>query len=95
MDALAAARAAVDLAPDDPDSLAILADALVANGYADEAIPIIEQAIGADASPPDRYREIAGLSYLVAGQPAQAVWRSSSGRSCCHSESESNSASSA
>lgn len=73
VDALAAARAAVDLAPDDPDSLAMLANALLANGYGDEAIPIIEQAIGAVASPPDRYREIAGLSYLVAGEPAKAV----------------------
>lgn len=73
LDALAAARAALDLAPHDPDSLAILADALVRNGYADEAVPIIEQAIEAVASPPDRYREIAGLSYLVAGEPAKAV----------------------
>jgi DNA-binding winged helix-turn-helix (wHTH) protein len=73
VDALAAARAALDLAPDDPDSLAILADALVRNGYADEAVPIIEQALGAVASPPDRYREIAGLSYLVSGEPAKAV----------------------
>ncbi len=73
VDALAAARAAVDLAPDDPDSLAILADALSANGHAHEAIPIIEEAIGAVSSPPDRYREIAGLTYLVAGESAKAV----------------------
>lgn len=73
VDALAAAQAAADLAPGDPDSLAILAEALVANGYAEEAIPVIEQAIGAVASPPDQYREIAGLSYLAAGQPAKAV----------------------
>jgi DNA-binding winged helix-turn-helix (wHTH) protein len=73
VDALAAARAAADLAPDDPDSLAILADALSANGHAHEAIPIIEEAIGAVSLPPDRYREIAGLTYLVAGESAKAV----------------------
>ncbi len=73
VDALAAAQAAADLAPGDPDSLAILAEALVANGYAKEAIPVIEQAIEAVASPPDQYREVAGLSYLAAGEPAKAV----------------------
>lgn len=73
VDALAAARAAADLAPDDPDGLAVLADALSANGHAGEAIPIIEQALAAVATPPDRYREIAGLTYLMAGEPAKAV----------------------
>lgn len=73
MDALAAARAAAELDPGDPDCLAILAEALVANGYAREAIPVIERAIAAVVSPPDQYREIAGLSYLAAGEPAKAV----------------------
>ncbi|ASJ75783.1 winged helix-turn-helix domain-containing protein [Granulosicoccus antarcticus] len=73
VDALAAAQAAVLLAPTDPDGLAILADALLANGYAEEAVPLIEQAIAAVAAPPDRYREIAGLIYLVEGEPAKAV----------------------
>ena len=73
IDALAAARAAFDLSPQDPDSLAILAGALTANGHAGEAIPFIEQAIRTVATPPDRYREIAGLSYLLAGEPAKAV----------------------
>jgi DNA-binding winged helix-turn-helix (wHTH) protein len=73
VDALAAAQVAVQLAPTDPDGLAILAEALLANGHAEEAVPLIEQAIAAVVTPPDRYREIAGLIYLVVGEPAKAV----------------------
>lgn len=73
VDALAAGRAAVDLDPNNPDGLAVLAEALTANGHAADAIPIIERALGAVSMPPDRYREIAGLTYLVAGEAAKAV----------------------
>lgn len=73
VDALAAARAAVDLAPDDPESLATLAAALLANGYVPEAVLYVERAMARVATPPDRFREIAGIAYLLAGEPGKAV----------------------
>lgn len=73
VDALAAAQAAVRMDSADPDGLAILADALLANGHPEEAVPLIEQSLASVATPPDRYREIAGLIYLMAGEPAKAV----------------------
>ncbi|MGQ7848055.1 winged helix-turn-helix domain-containing protein [Granulosicoccus sp. 3-233] len=73
VDALAAAQAAIHLDPVDPNAQMILADALLANGHAEDAIPLIEQPLAALATPPDRYREIAGLIYLVAGESSKAV----------------------
>lgn len=73
VDALAAARTAVELAPNEPYGLAVLADALLANGYVAEAVPVIERAKAGVTTPPDRFLEIAGLAYLLAGEPAKAV----------------------
>ena len=73
VDALAAAQTALVLAPNNPDCLAMLADALSANGHASDAVPVIEEAIARIGSPSDRYREIAGLTYLLAGKPANAA----------------------
>lgn len=73
IDALAAARTAVDLTPNEPYSLAILAEALLANGYLAEARPVIERAKARVATPPDRFLEISGIAYLLTGAPAKAV----------------------
>lgn len=54
-------------------SLSALEHSLLANGHAEKAVPLIEQALDAVVAPPDRNREIAGFIYLMVGQPAQAV----------------------
>ena len=73
VDALASARAAVVIDPDDPDNLAVLAHVLALTGRADEAVSTIEQALRHDPTPPDWYRQIAGLCYVLTNQPARAV----------------------
>jgi len=73
VDALANARAAVALDPKDADNLAVLARVLVLTGRAKEAVHTIEQARQGDLTEPDWYREIAGLSYLLVGEPSRAV----------------------
>lgn len=73
VDALANARAAVALEPDAPDNLAVLAHVLALTGRADEAVEIIESALRLDPTPPDWHRQVAGLSYLLAGEPARAT----------------------
>ncbi len=73
IDALANARAAVALAPDDPDSLAVLAEALALTGHPGEAVRTVERARHLDPDPPDWRRQVAGLSYLLAGEPAIAA----------------------
>lgn len=73
IDALASARAAMVIDPEDPDNLAVLAHVLVLTGRADEAARTIEQALRLDPTPPDWYRQVAGLSYLLAGEPARAA----------------------
>jgi hypothetical protein len=73
LDALAGARAAVAIAPGDPDNLVVLALALALTGHAQEAVGMVEQARHLASDSPDWYREVAGLGYLLAGQPARAV----------------------
>jgi len=73
LDALASARAAVEIAPGDPDNLIVLAHALALTGQAQEAVRMIEEARHRASDSPDWYREVAGLGYLLAGQPARAV----------------------
>ncbi|NNU82120.1 hypothetical protein HMH01_16910 [Halovulum dunhuangense] len=73
VDALAIAKAAVTLAPNDPDALVALAAALTANDRAGEALPVLERARTGMPVPSDRYREIAGMAYLLAGAPARAA----------------------
>ena len=73
IDALAAARSAVDEDPTQPENLRILTEALVANGHMAEAVTAIEQALATLQTPPDRFRETAGLVYLLSDQPAKAA----------------------
>ncbi|PIP97409.1 MAG: hypothetical protein COW75_06335 [Rhodobacterales bacterium CG18_big_fil_WC_8_21_14_2_50_71_9] len=73
VDALSSARAAVTINPDDPDNLAVMAHVLALTGRADEAVHMIERALRLDPTPPDWRRQIAGLSYLLAGEPARAT----------------------
>lgn len=73
VDALANARAAVALEPDAPANLAVLAHVLALTGRADEAVEIIESALRLDPTPPDWHQQVAGLSYLLAGEPARAT----------------------
>jgi len=73
LDALASARAAVTIDPDDADNLAVLAQVLALTGRVRDAVPLIEQARRLDPTPPDWHRQVAGLSYMLAGAPARAV----------------------
>ncbi len=73
IDALANAQAAVAIDPLDADNRAVLARVFALTGRADEAVQAIEHARRMDPSAPDWYREVAGLSYLLAGEPARAV----------------------
>lgn len=73
VDALALAQAAVTLAPDDPDALIALAAALTANDRAEDAMPLLDRALAEVTAPPDRYLEVAGMTYLLAGAPSRAV----------------------
>lgn len=75
VDALASARAAVAIAPDDADNLAVLAQALALTGHPTDAVGVIEQALLKNPSPPDWHRQVAGLSYLLAGESARAAER--------------------
>lgn len=73
VDALANARAAVAIAPEDADHLAVLAHVLALTGRAEEAVRTIEQARRMNPAAPDWYREVAGLAYLMAGEPGRAA----------------------
>jgi DNA-binding winged helix-turn-helix (wHTH) protein/Flp pilus assembly protein TadD len=73
VDALASARAAVAIEPNDADNLAVLAQALALTGRSKDAVGVIEQALLHNPSPPDWHRLVAGLSYLLAGESARAV----------------------
>jgi len=73
VDALASARAAVAIEPDDADNLAVLAQALALTGHATDAVSVIEQALRQSSSPPAWHRQVAGLSYLLAGESARAA----------------------
>ncbi len=73
VDALAMAQAAAKISPRDPDSLIVLAAALTANDRPQDAMPVLDRALGEVSIPPDRYREVAGMTYLLAGSPSKAV----------------------
>ncbi|RUV73762.1 MAG: tetratricopeptide repeat protein [Mesorhizobium sp.] len=73
VDALANARAAVTIDPEDSDNLAVLAQALALTGRSDEAVLTIQQALRLDPTPPEWHHQVAGLSYLLAGEPARAA----------------------
>jgi DNA-binding winged helix-turn-helix (wHTH) protein/tetratricopeptide (TPR) repeat protein len=73
VDALASARAAVALEPHNPDNLAVLAQALALTGHPKDAVRVIEEALLQNSSPPDWHRQVAGLSYLLAGESARAA----------------------
>lgn len=73
IDALASARAAVTIDGDDPDNLAVLAQALALMGRPQEAVGMIEHALRLEATPPDWHRQVAGIAYLLANEPARAA----------------------
>lgn len=73
VDALASARAAVTIDAENADNLAVLAQALALTGRPGEAVLTIERVLSLDPTPPDWYRQVAGLSYLLAGKPARAA----------------------
>jgi len=73
VDALANAQAAVAIDPADADNMAVLARVFALTGRAPEAVRMIEKARRLDPAAPDWYREVAGLSYLLAGEPARAA----------------------
>lgn len=73
VDALASARAAAAIDPGDADNMAVLAQALALTGRSKDAVGMIEQALRLSPSPPDWHRQVAGLSYLLAGEPARAA----------------------
>lgn len=73
VDALANARAAVAIAPAEPDNFVILAQVLALTGRADAAVRTIEEARRMDPAGPDWHDEVAGLAYLVAGEAARAA----------------------
>jgi hypothetical protein len=73
VDALASARAAVAIDGNDPDNLAVLAQALALTGQPGEAAGMMERALGLQSAPPDWHRQIAGLAYLLSSQPARAA----------------------
>ncbi len=73
VDALASARAAYAINPDSPDNMAVLAQALALSGRPKEAIGMIERALRLRPHPPKWHQQIAGLAYLLAGEPARAA----------------------
>jgi DNA-binding winged helix-turn-helix (wHTH) protein/Flp pilus assembly protein TadD len=73
IDALASARAAVEIDAENSDNTAVLAQALVLTGRPREAVVLIEQVLHQRPNPPQWHRQVAGLSYLLAGEPARAA----------------------
>ena len=71
--AVAAARTALSLNPNDADSLADLAEVLVFFGEPGEALALIEKARRLNPNFPDWYRRVAGYGYLLNRQYAQAT----------------------
>ena len=73
VDALASARAALAADPGDPDNMVVLAQALALTGRPRDAVAMVERALRLRPTPPDWHRRVAGLVYLVAGEPARAA----------------------
>jgi hypothetical protein len=51
----------------------VLAQALALTGHSQDAVGVIEQALRLSPSPPDWHRQVAGLSYLLAGESERAA----------------------
>lgn len=73
LDALAAATAAVQMDPNDPDSLAVLAMVRALGGDAETAVGLIERARRLNPNYPAWYARTAGIAYLLSGAPARAA----------------------
>ncbi len=73
VDGLASARAAVAIDPDNPDNISVLAQALALTGHPKEAVGMIERALRLGPNPPGWHQQVAGVSYLLAGEPARAA----------------------
>ena len=73
LDALASARAAVTIDDADPDNLAVLAHSLALTGRSEAAVATIARALRLQPSPPAWHRQVAGLAYLLDGEPARAA----------------------
>jgi DNA-binding winged helix-turn-helix (wHTH) protein len=73
VDAMASARAAVEIDGGNADNIAVLAQALALSGRPKEAVDLIEQNLRLRPNSPGWHRQIAGLSYLLAGQPSRAA----------------------
>lgn len=73
IDGLASAQAAVTINPNNPDNVIVLAQALALTGKASDAVGWVEKALMRNPSPPSWHRQVAGLCYLLAGEPVPAV----------------------
>ena len=71
--ALAEAETAVDLAPDNGDSYAQLAGALILGGRADEAIEMMNRAMQLNPTIPAWYLNTLGFAYLSSGRQDEAL----------------------
>jgi TolB-like protein/class 3 adenylate cyclase len=71
--ALAAARTALSLNPNDADSLADLAEVLVFYGEPDEALALLEKARRLNPNFPDWYHRVEGYGYLLKRRYVRAV----------------------
>jgi class 3 adenylate cyclase/tetratricopeptide (TPR) repeat protein len=72
-DALASARRAVALGPNDPGALANLGVILAYSGDPTEAIAVTERALRLSPSPPPIIRQIAGVVFYIARQYDRAI----------------------
>ena len=73
VDALASARAALAADPGDPDNMVVLAQALALTGRPRDAVGMVERALRLQPTPPEWHRRVAGLAYLVAGEPVRSA----------------------
>lgn len=72
LDALAAAGAAVQMDPGEPDSLAVLALVQALGGDPQAAVALIDRARRLNPNYPAWYARTAGIAYLLSGDPARA-----------------------
>lgn len=72
-EALVSARTAVELEPDQPDNLAVLAEVLALTGSVVDSIELIEMARELNPDPPPWYGYVAGVSYLLGELPDLAI----------------------
>ena len=72
-EALAEARKAVALDPNDADMAAHMGQVLVWAGESEQAIPLIERAMRANPTYPHWYLFVLGLAQLLVGWPNEAI----------------------